>query len=100
MILIRDDGKGINHEKIIIIAKTNTKVNQALVEEYIESNKIWKILFLPGFSSVDKVTNISGRGVGMDAVQIAVHELNGQIAMASEPTIGSAFMIRIPLEAE
>ncbi|MBF0289565.1 MAG: hypothetical protein HQM14_17260 [SAR324 cluster bacterium] len=99
MIVLKDDGAGLNNEKIAKIAKSKSHLDQILVDKYIAGEKFWKILFMPGFSSAEQVTQISGRGVGMDAVQNTINKLNGKIVMASEQGKGSVFLISIPLDA-
>ncbi|MGK0290326.1 MAG: signal transduction histidine kinase [bacterium] len=96
-IAIKDNGAGLNEEKIIQLARKNKNLNQTKIDQYIQDQQIWKILFLPSFSSVEKVTEISGRGVGMDAVNKAVQEANGKIIMISKPNKGSAFILHLPL---
>ena len=95
---ITDDGAGLDHKKIAAIAKEKSDLDQNLVASYIEAGEYWKILFLPGFSSAKEVTDVSGRGVGMDAVKATLNEFNGSIVMSSSPGKGSEFLIRIPLE--
>ncbi len=99
MIILKDDGAGLNNTKIAKIAKSKSHLDQILVDKYIAGEKFWKILFLPGFSSAEQVTQISGRGVGMDAVKNTIKELDGKIVMASEQGKGSVFLIKIPLES-
>ena len=94
---IVDDGKGIENHKIAQIALENKNLDQKLVNEYIRNGEHWKIIFLPGFSSVATVTTVSGRGVGMDAVKNTVESLEGIIDVASEDGEGTTVMIQIPL---
>lgn len=98
MVILSDDGAGLDHQKIISFARRKAHLNQALVERYIEQGKPWKILFMSGFSSAAKVTKLSGRGVGMDAVETAIRQLRGKITMASQKNQGSVFAIQIPLD--
>lgn len=100
ILLLQDDGAGLNGKKIKEIAKKNPNLSQALVEQCIREEKIWKILFMPGFSSAEKVTKLSGRGVGLDAVKTAINGLKGQIVMASQSGKGSAFLIKVPLDPD
>ncbi|MBF0277635.1 MAG: hypothetical protein HQM13_07595 [SAR324 cluster bacterium] len=97
VLVIKDDGAGMDTEKIVEIARNNPNLSQKLVSHYVDTGKFWKILFLPGFSAAGKVTKLSGRGVGLDAVQAAIRNLGGNIVMASEPGKGSVFFIEIPL---
>jgi len=95
---ITDDGAGLDNEKIAEIAKSKSDLDQELVDSYIQAEEYWKILFLPGFSSATEVTDVSGRGVGMDAVKATLDGFNGTIVMSTEPGQGSEFLIKIPLE--
>jgi two-component system chemotaxis sensor kinase CheA len=93
---IRDDGRGIDHEKIRRKAAeseilSESEANRLSPEQ--ANNLIWD----PGFSTAEQVTDISGRGVGMDVVKVRIRELNGSIEVASTPGIGTRFLIRLPL---
>ncbi len=94
-ITIKDDGRGLNKEKIL-----NKAIEKGLVG--IEARdwpdeRIFKLVFEPGFSTADKVTDVSGRGVGMDVVKRNIEKLNGRIDVASKWGEGSTFTLRIPL---
>jgi len=94
-ILIRDDGHGLNREKII--AKS---LEKGLVGPEVKDwpdEKIYRLVFEPGFSTADQVTDISGRGVGMDVVKRNIEKLNGRIDIQSKVGQGSVFTLRIPL---
>ncbi len=95
---ISDDGAGLDEDRIIQMATNNPNLSQQMIQEYISTKDIWKILFLQGFSSSKKVTNTSGRGVGLDAVWDSLNVLNGQIRMESKKNKGSTFFIEIPLK--
>lgn len=99
VIKISDDGAGLDEDKIVQMARENPNLPQQAVEEYIADNEIWRILFMPGFTSRDVVTSTSGRGVGLDAVWDTLKELKGKIRMDSEKGVGSLFTIEIPLSA-
>ncbi|MGY8771391.1 MAG: chemotaxis protein CheW [Pirellulales bacterium] len=95
-ITVRDDGAGLNAERIKarIIERglaTESGVNEMTDQQIIEH--IWH----PGFSTAEKVTDISGRGVGLDIVKQRIMELNGSIEIDSEPGKGASFKIRLPL---
>ncbi len=96
-LILRDDGSGLDNDKIIKAARENSALNQQLVEEYIKTEQIWKILFLKGFSSKEVVTEISGRGVGLDSVKDILERINGSINMSSESSKGSTFTVNIPM---
>lgn len=94
IIEISDDGAGLNEEKIF-----NKAVEKGLVEasDVLSPDKIHELIFLPGFSTADVVTDISGRGVGMDVVRKNIASLGGSVAVASKKGEGSTFTIRLPL---
>lgn len=94
VIEISDDGKGLRKDKILAKA-----IAAGIVEEGQEmsDNEIFKLVFHAGLSTADKVTDISGRGVGMDVVKKNVEALRGRIDIASEVNKGSTFTIRLPL---
>lgn len=95
IIIVRDDGKGFNKEKILKKAKENGLVTKP--ENELTDKEIYSMIFLPGFSTKDKVTEFSGRGVGMDVVVKNVEKVGGKVIADSVPGQGSAVTIRIPL---
>ncbi|PCI28546.1 MAG: hypothetical protein COB67_06090 [SAR324 cluster bacterium] len=95
-LIIRDDGGGIDAEKIKQIALSKGLISEAEVETYTKE-KLMKLIFTPGFSTKEKVTATSGRGVGLDAVQAAIDELGGQLDVISHLNQGSSFELTIPL---
>jgi len=94
VIEIKDDGAGLNKEKILSKAKQNGLVSQ---EERLSDDQIYDLIFRPGFSTADVVSDVSGRGVGMDVVRRNIRELGGMVEVASTPGEGSVFTIRLPL---
>jgi len=90
---ISDDGQGLNEEKILRKAKERGLVPQ---DANPPSEEIHQMIFLPGFSTADKVTNVSGRGVGMDVVKRAVDELGGTIRIESKRGSGTRFIVNLP----
>ncbi|MDJ0840615.1 MAG: chemotaxis protein CheA [Acidobacteriota bacterium] len=90
---IKDDGKGFEYEKIRAKA-----VNMGIIQEGAEMDErdLANVVFAPGFSTAEKVTDVSGRGVGMDAVKRAVEEAGGAIEIFSEQGLGTEFRIRLP----
>jgi two-component system chemotaxis sensor kinase CheA len=91
---IADDGAGLNREKILAkaIEKKLVPADAELSEPEIDN-----LLFLPGFSTAGQVSNLSGRGVGMDVVKNAVQALGGRISISSQPGKGTTFTIILPL---
>mgnify|MGYP002335744137 FL=1 len=91
---VKDDGAGLNRTKIRQIA-----IDKGLIPENAELNdsEIDNLLFLPGFSTAKEISNLSGRGVGMDVVKNAVTALGGRVNISSNPGQGSVFSIILPL---
>ncbi|WP_199610636.1 chemotaxis protein CheA [Flocculibacter collagenilyticus] len=94
VIEIKDDGKGLNTEKIKSKAIENGLISQS---DDLTDDEIHLLIFQPGFSTADQVSDISGRGVGMDVVRRNIESLNGSIEVMSEANKGSTFTIRLPL---
>lgn len=94
VIEIIDDGKGLNREKILEKAKKNGLVQSA---DNLADQDIFRLIFLPGFSTAEKVTEVSGRGVGMDVVRQAIDRLRGKIEIESAPGKGTTFALSFPL---
>jgi two-component system chemotaxis sensor kinase CheA len=93
---VKDDGKGLDIEKIKqkAIDKGLVTVEQAAA---MSKQDIMQLIFLPGFSTADQVSNISGRGVGMDVVRTNIKNLSGMIDVFSEPGIGTEVVLKLPL---
>lgn len=96
IICIADDGRGLNTDAIKAKAIANGLVSEAELEKLTEA-QIHKFIFAPGFSTAAKVTNVSGRGVGMDVVRTNIDQIGGTIEVKSVPGEGSSFIIKIPL---
>jgi two-component system chemotaxis sensor kinase CheA len=94
-ITIEDDGRGLNREKIIKAAIANGAISGD--ETDLSDHEIANMIFLPGFSTAEKVTDISGRGVGMDVVRQNLNKINGKIDVDSSPGGGTRTNLRIPL---
>lgn len=92
---IRDDGRGINKERVMTKAVAKGLVNEG--HEFKSDAEIYNLLFEPGFSTAEQVTDISGRGVGMDVVKKNIEAIKGRIFIQSKPGLGTSFTIRIPL---
>ncbi|MEJ6951509.1 chemotaxis protein CheA [Natronospora cellulosivora (SeqCode)] len=96
VIEVEDDGAGLDKEKIIEKAISRGIISYDDANEMDEKD-IYNLVFHPGFSTSEKVTDISGRGVGMDVVKRVVESLDGQIFIESEKGIGTRFIISLPL---
>ena len=96
VIEVRDDGRGINPVKVAEKAAEKGLITADAVET-TDMAKAIELLFHPGFSTADVATDISGRGVGMDAVRNAIRELGGEVLMTSELGQGTVSQIRLPL---
>lgn len=94
LIRIEDDGRGINREKVLAKASEKGLVSEG---EQLSDEEIDNLIFAPGFSTAQEVSNISGRGVGMDVVRQHVKELGGRITIQSNPGKGTAFILGLPL---
>ncbi|WP_379922659.1 chemotaxis protein CheA [Erythrobacter sp. R86502] len=94
LITIEDDGRGINRERVRAKAEANGLIQPG---QSLTDTELLQLIFEPGFSTAAEVTNLSGRGVGMDVVKRTIEGLRGQIDMVSEPGRGSTITLRIPL---
>lgn len=94
LIEIRDDGRGLNRSRILAKA-----IERGLVDSQtqLSNQEIDELIFLPGFSTAEKISDLSGRGVGMDVVRRNIESLGGNIELLSNPGSGSCFTIRLPL---
>lgn len=94
VIEITDDGAGLNEQKIFAKA-----VERGLIraDEQLSADRIHELIFLPGFSTAEAVSDLSGRGVGMDVVRKNILSLGGYVEVESAPGVGSKFTIRLPL---
>ena len=92
IITIEDDGKGLNPKALKESADRKGIDTTNLTDEELQ-----RLIFRPGFSTAAEVTNISGRGVGMDAVQAKITSLGGTIELKSQVDVGTTFTIRLPL---
>lgn len=94
VIEIRDDGKGLNKERILAKAIANGAVPQ---NHNLSDKEIYNLIFAAGLSTTEEVSDISGRGVGMDVVRRNIGDLRGTVEIDSTPGKGSLFTIRLPL---
>jgi len=88
-----DDGNGLNREKILKKASAKGMA----VSDGMSDEEVWHLIFAPGFSTAETVTDISGRGVGMDVVLSNVQSMNGRVNLFSEPGKGTRVTISLPL---
>ena len=94
VIEIRDDGRGLDAERLHRKALERGIVG---VDEKLSTQQIYELIFQPGFSTAEQVSDVSGRGVGMDVVRRNILELGGSIEIDSEPGRGTGMLIRLPL---
>lgn len=93
VIEVRDDGKGMSREKILAKAKEKgLEVTDAMTDA-----EVWQLIFAPGFSTAEVVTDVSGRGVGMDVVKRNITSLNGTVEIDSSEGYGMKVSVRLPL---
>ncbi|MFD2670082.1 chemotaxis protein CheW [Marinicrinis sediminis] len=93
---IEEDGKGINRDRVLKTAIKNGVVTQEAGES-MSDNEVYQLLFAAGFSTADKITDISGRGVGLDVVKSKINSLGGQVHVESKLHQGTKFTIQLPL---
>ena len=91
---IEDDGRGLDRDRILAKALERGIVKEG---ESMSDSQVWNLIFEPGFSTAKKVTEVSGRGVGMDVVRRNVESLRGQIDVKSEQGKGCVISLRLPL---
>jgi len=96
IISIEDDGKGIDVEKVKKKAVEKGLITSEQAEN-MQDKEAFELLFMPGFSTADQVSEVSGRGVGMDVVASTIHNLRGSIEVESEKGKGSKFIMKLPL---
>ena len=94
IIQIQDDGKGLNQERLFAKAVEKGLISS---QAHLTEKEIFDLIFLPGFSTASTITDISGRGVGMDVVRQNIEKLRGKIEIESQPGKGSTFTIFMPL---
>ena len=95
LIKVRDDGRGINTEAVRKKAVERGLVSAAEAPR-LDEQQVWALLFEPGFSMAEKITDISGRGVGLDVVKLALDSLGGQLRVESEMGVGTTFTLVLP----
>lgn len=93
VIEVKDDGGGLSRERILAKAQSQGMA----ISESASDEEVWQLIFAPGFSTAEAVTDISGRGVGMDVVKRNIHEMGGQVRIASSQGTGTTISIVLPL---
>lgn len=93
VIEVRDDGRGLSREKILQKARERGLD----VSDQMPDSEVWQLIFAPGFSTAETVTDISGRGVGMDVVKKNIAALNGTVEIESTEGVGMRVSVRLPL---
>ncbi len=91
---ISDDGRGLNRDRILAKARDKGLVDASAT---LTDSEIYNLIFEPGFSTADKVSDLSGRGVGMDVVRKQIQKLRGRVELKSTPGQGTTFLLRLPL---
>lgn len=91
---VKDDGAGLNKARILAKARERGLIQQ---DEILTDEQIYNLIFVAGFSTADKVSDVSGRGVGMDVVRRNINDLGGHVQIFSTEGLGSTIRIRLPL---
>lgn len=96
IVTVEDDGKGIDLDalRVVLVEK---KLVTSVMAESLNEQELFEFLFLPGFTMKTEVTDVSGRGVGLDVVQTMVREIGGTITVGSQPQGGTKFDLQLPL---
>jgi two-component system chemotaxis sensor kinase CheA len=94
VIQVSDDGRGLDQAKILRKAREKGLIPE---EAQLTESEIFNLIFHPGFSTADQITDVSGRGVGMDVVRKHVQKLRGRIDVMSEAGAGTTFLMKLPL---
>ena len=93
-ITVEDDGRGLNREKILAKAIQNGLIIDG---SSLSDDEVAQLIFQPGFSTAEKITDVSGRGVGMDVVKRNIEQLGGTVTVRSKEGVGSRFLLKLPL---
>ena len=93
VIEVKDDGKGLSRQKIL----SKARERGIDVSDQMSDADVWQLIFAPGFSTADVVTDVSGRGVGMDVVKRNIAALNGSVEIDSSEGYGTKVSVRLPL---
>lgn len=95
LVIVKDDGKGLNKDKILQRARENGLIYK--LEDEMSDKEIYSLIFLPGFSTKDSVSEFSGRGVGLDVVTKNIEKVGGSILVDSTEGNGTTITLKIPL---
>lgn len=95
LLTLSDDGGGINTDKVKDKAIKNNLISLSQSEK-MSDHEVNNLIFMPGFSTSDQVTDVSGRGVGLDSVKRSVEDLGGSVTVSSQIGVGSTFSITVP----
>ncbi|OUM92685.1 MAG: hypothetical protein BAA04_01625 [Firmicutes bacterium ZCTH02-B6] len=93
---VSDDGRGIDPSKVKQIAVTKGLITHDQAQK-LDKSEVYDLLFMPGFTTTDKVSDVSGRGVGLDVVRKNIERVNGTVTLESEVGQGTRWIIRLPL---
>jgi len=93
-ITVGDDGRGLNRDKILAKAVKNGLIGE---HDKLGDDQIWQLIFRPGFSTAEAITDVSGRGVGMDVVKRNIEGLGGKIMIKTAAGQGTTFTLKLPL---
>jgi chemosensory pili system protein ChpA (sensor histidine kinase/response regulator) len=96
VIQVRDDGSGLEPQAIRSVAVKKGYISEADAEQ-MPDEELYSLVFLPGFSTAGAVSEVSGRGVGLDVVRTNVHKLKGSVSLDATPGEGTTFAIRLPM---
>ncbi|WPU65082.1 chemotaxis protein CheA [Peredibacter starrii] len=94
---IKDNGRGINAEKVFGKAMQNGLISPSVKMSDLTENEIFQFIMMPGFSTAEKITDVSGRGVGLDVVKTTVEKMNGKVDISSQLGKGTCFKLILPL---
>lgn len=94
VIELRDDGAGLDRDRILAKALENGVIGP---DQVLTDREVYELIFAPGFSTAETVTDLSGRGVGMDVVRRNIETLHGKIEIDSKPGMGTVFSVHLPL---
>ncbi len=97
VIEVKDDGAGLNRQKLLSKARERGLVPPEKNDDEFSDEQVYAMIMMPGFSTASVVTEVSGRGVGMDVVKKNVEQLGGRVQIESAPGQGTTFILRLPL---